>query len=72
MNSNRLNQFYDTTFYTIENVKSLKILLDKILENESLVIELHADLDFSHSKLVKVMDSIGQLEVDHFLKSIKD
>jgi hypothetical protein len=58
-----LDEFYDTTLDTIDNIKLFKKKLEQIKEKDTLFEDLYTQADKLHSSLVTYMDRMGQLEV---------
>ena len=58
-----LDEFYDTTLDTIDNIKLFKKKLEQIKAKDTLFEDLYTQADKLHSSLVTYMDRIGQLEI---------
>jgi len=58
-----LDEFYDTTLDTVDNLKLFKKKLDKIKNKDTLFDDLYAQADKLHSSLITYIDRMGQLEV---------
>jgi hypothetical protein len=58
-----LDEFYDTTLDTIDNIKLFKKKLEQIKEKDTLFEDLYTQADKLHSSLVTYMDRMGQLEI---------
>jgi len=58
-----LDEFYDTTLDTIDNIKLFKKKLEQIKAKDTLFEDLYTQADKLHSSLVTYMDRMGQLEI---------
>lgn len=58
-----LNEFYDTTLDSIDNIKLFKKKLEQIKEKDAMFEDLSTQADKLYTSLVIYMDRMGQLEV---------
>ena len=66
-----LNEFYDTTLDSIDNIKLFKKKLEQIKEKDAMFEDLSTQADKLYTSLVIYMDRMGQLEVRILQKNQK-